>query len=144
MKRFIFLISALIILAVAAAGIFWMAGGFSFWKKDLSRYGGKTPEETVRLLIAALKEGDAALASKYFMPDDSGGVKVWEDGWQQAQADGRLPEIIGQLELAQPNPANASHAGDFKYVIKDADGVITATIDLELFEETGVWKIEAL
>lgn len=144
MKRLIFWIITLVVLAVAAAGIFWLAGGLNFWKKDFNDYGGQTPEETMRLLIAALEKGNAELAGKYFMPDDKGGASLWEDGWRQAEADGRLPEIINQLKQAQPNPANSSHAGDFKYVVKDENGVITATIDLELLEETGVWKIEAL
>ena len=133
MKRLIF---ALIILAVLSAGV-W------YWY-PATIYGGKTPAETMQLLMAALEDGDAELASRYFMPDDSGSIEKWQKNWRQAKAEGRFPEIISVLERAQPNPSNTSYSGDFKYIVKDEDGMIATTIDFNFFEKEGVWKIESL
>jgi len=140
MKKLIFVLIVLVILV----GIFFWMGGTKLWQDDPLTYGGKTPAETMELLISALKEGDMELASKYFMPDDSGSIEVWEKNWRQAKADGRLPEIINILERAQPNPSNSIHSGDFKYIIRGENGIIDVTIDLELLDETGVWKVESL
>lgn len=45
------------------------------FRKDT--YGGKTPQETLDLFVAALEKDDIELASKYFMPDDNGSVEKW-------------------------------------------------------------------
>ena len=135
-----FVVVMIVIVAVTIGFYFFYFDGEFFAKE----YGGKTPEETLNLLIVALEVGDVGLASKYFAPDDTGSSKMWEDGWRQAKEEGRLPEIIGQLKQMQPNPNNLTHAGDFKYVIRDESGAITAEINFELDPETKVWKVESL
>ena len=130
-----------VVVIVLFSGFYFFYFDGSFFDKS---YGGETPEETLNLLITALEAGDTNLASKYFMPDDSGSLKMWEDGWRQAKEDGRLQEIIRQLKQMQPNPDNSTHSGDFKYVIRDESGAITAEINFELSQEIGVWKIESL
>src|SRR3989344_7855008 len=42
-------------------------------------YGGKTPQETLDLFVAALRAGDVDLASKYFLLDDGLKREKWEE-----------------------------------------------------------------
>ena len=144
MKLLIFILITLVVLGV---GTFFVMGGTSLWQDDLASYGGKTPAETMDLLISALKADDVELASKYFMPEMVDGelnIEKWEDAWGQAKSEGRLSEIIDLLEEAQPNPEDSSYSGDFKYVVVGDDGMAINTIDMKLFDEGGVWKIESL
>src|SRR3989344_4684683 len=57
-------------------------------------YGGQTPEETLELLIAALKKGDIDLASKYFLPEDRGEI---EQDLMDAQKAGQLESVVSRI-----------------------------------------------
>ncbi len=50
-------------------------------------YGGKTPEETLKLFVDALKNKDAKLASKYYFPWDQdrayADLKDWMDNYPE-------------------------------------------------------------
>ena len=58
-------------------------------------YGGKTPEETYDLFISALKNGDAELASKYFVIEDK---ESWNKTLSEYQKAGSLNSFIAELE----------------------------------------------
>lgn len=107
-------------------------------------YGGTTPEETLQLFIAALRESDMDLASKYFVLDDNGKRDIWLEALQHVEQEDQVAQLIEILENVQPNPGDSTHPGDFKYVILDDIGLVKATINLELNEKTGVWKIESM
>ncbi|MBI2055732.1 MAG: hypothetical protein HYT42_02460, partial [Candidatus Sungbacteria bacterium] len=75
-------VGGILALVAAAAGVLFLADYLRYWRspeyrvekglKELERqyredkYGGDTPEETLRLFIDALKRGDVELASRYF------------------------------------------------------------------------------
>lgn len=67
------------------------------WEKPYREdtYGGKTPEETYDMFLAALSKGDTTLASKYF-------IVYKQDNWlktfQEYQAQNLLMSLIGELE----------------------------------------------
>lgn len=113
-------------------------------RDDLLSYGGKSPSETIQLLIEALKQEDIELASKYFMPNNEGNVEKWQEALINAKEENRFPKIINLIEQSQPNPENSTHSGDFKYVIRNEQGNVESEINLELIRETGAWKIEGM
>ena len=57
-------------------------------------FGGDTPEETLRLFIDALKNGDTNLAAKYFVLDKQ---SVWKEYLAKIKEKGMLENMIGDL-----------------------------------------------
>lgn len=115
-------------------------------KEDI--YGGKTPQETLDLFVAALKKGDIDLAAKYFQLETNENDpnyltrKKWEDVLKKTKEEGKLPEIIALLERAQP--AGSSVEGGFGFEIRNIDGSLAADINMQLNKYSNVWKIESL
>ena len=108
-------------------------------------YGGKTPEETLKLFVEALKKEDVELASKYFLLDDNGSREKWEKRLTELKEKKLLLTMAGDIELgAKPDLQNKITENDFKYSIYKTDGTIGADIDMELNKYSGVWKIEQL
>lgn len=108
-------------------------------------YGGQTPEETLALFVAALKEEDVALASKYFSLDDNGSRERWVVRLTELQEKKLLQTMAGDIETkAKPDLQNKISETDFKFVLYQDDGLVGADIDMELNKKSGVWKIESL
>ncbi|OGZ97033.1 MAG: hypothetical protein A3I44_06045 [Candidatus Sungbacteria bacterium RIFCSPLOWO2_02_FULL_51_17] len=57
-------------------------------------YGGKTPEETLELFIAALKKEDIDLAVKYFVFDKQ---EEWRDKLQKIKEGRQINLMVGDL-----------------------------------------------
>ncbi|MDO8585306.1 MAG: hypothetical protein Q7R85_04295 [bacterium] len=103
-------------------------------------YGGATPEETLKLFVAALREGDVEKASLYFMPDDRGSREKWVKALTSDKEKGNLDEIIDVV-------SRAKYAGDIMgvsmiYEVRGSNGDVEASIDL--VKGVNVWKIESL
>ncbi|MFH1759262.1 MAG: hypothetical protein ABH822_01720 [Patescibacteria group bacterium] len=107
-------------------------------------YGGTAPEETLRMFAEALEAEDVELAAKYFLLEDDGTRGDWQDGLEQARSEGRLGEIVELIRRARPNVEDSTYLGDFKFIVLSEDGLVEYTIDMELNQQTGVWKIESL
>ena len=60
--------------------------------KEQDKWGGKTPEETVRLFTEAVKKGDFELASKYGRPEE---MKI---DLEKIKSDGNIGLFIKDLE----------------------------------------------
>lgn len=58
-------------------------------------YGGKTPEETYDMFIAALKKGDTDLAAKYFVIEKQ---DDWKETLTEYKNSGSLNNFAGELE----------------------------------------------
>lgn len=76
------------------------------------KYGGKTPEETFDMFIAALEKGDVELASKYFVIEK-------QESWKQSLAalKEQLPvynEMLAEMKFARNN-AHQETEGDFAW-----------------------------
>lgn len=108
------------ILAVLAAFVIWgmlksgpwlrewqnrrAASAFKKQMEELYRndkYGGKTPEETFDMFIAALEKGDVELASKYFVLDK-------QEGWRQSliaikKQPSAYGEMLAEMRFARDN-----------------------------------------
>ncbi len=111
-------------------------------------YGGKTPEETLRMFIDALKKGDVDLASKYFMLEtnekspDYLTRRKWEDTLLAARSSEKLGGIIRLLEEA--SPAGSSMENYFGFEVKNDVGKLISDINMRLNEFSNTWKIESL
>ena len=57
-------------------------------------YGGETPEETLRLFIDALQQGDTDLAAKYFLIDEQ---QEWREDLAKIKEKGLLDEMVKDL-----------------------------------------------
>lgn len=64
------------------------------------KYGGKTPEETFDMLIAALEKGDVELASKYFVVQKQG---EWLKTLKNYENANLLPDFIVELKEEKTN-----------------------------------------
>jgi len=111
-------------------------------------YGGKTPEETLKMFIDALKKGDAELASKYFMLEDDTNDpnyltrKKWEDGISAKKESGAILDIINVLSRARV--AGSVMDGYYGFEARDSNGEIIADINMRLNTYSQVWKIESM
>jgi hypothetical protein len=107
-------------------------------------YGGKTPEETLKLFIEALEKGDIELASKYFVLRDDGSVDPkWLEGLRTTKEAGKFEETIQILSEAKPDLEGRAYERDFKFATYQ-NGKLVAYINLELNKYSQLWKIESL
>lgn len=114
-------------------------------------WGGKTPQETLDLFVAALRAGDVELASKYFHIEtnvndpDYLTKRKWEKALGQAKEEGRLDEIAdivtkAVLDTESGNPDN----GTAWFIVLDDKRELVADFQLRLNTRSSVWKIESL
>jgi len=107
------------------------------YRKDT--YGGKTPQETLNLFVEALKQNDISLAAKYFMPDDTGNRKKWEDALLNANKN----ELLKAIDLVtRAKPKNT--IGDKIAVFETHDNSNNLEAYIELGFNGNVWKIRSL
>ncbi len=100
-------------------------------------YGGKTPGETLQLFIAALKAGDADLASKYFLPENRDKIKA---DFLAAKSAGTLNVLANKIQHVRQTHANSESV---QYELSGAGG--GAPIALTLGKnKNGVWKISEI
>ncbi len=106
-------------------------------------YGSSTPEGTLQMFIAALKQGDVELASKYFLLDDTGSRVKWEEGLMQARDNNRIHIIIVAVESALPHK-NQTSSSTVVFETLDSKGIVDVLVESQLNRYSGVWKIESM
>lgn len=104
-------------------------------------YGGKTPEETLKLFVAALKAGDVDLASKYFALDKNASREKWVKYLQDVKDRNLLATMAKDIET-EAKPVTSEIKEYAYYVLYNSDGTAGVTIDLVL--NGNIWKIERL
>lgn len=120
----------------------WQANYEKAMKEDT--YGGKTPQETLDMFIAALKKGDVDLASKYFVLNELGEVdSKWLDALKKAKEENRLQQII-EVVSRSTFDSKSSYAGTAWFTSLDDEGNLLADFLLEKNSESNIWKIESL
>lgn len=97
-------------------------------------YGGKTPEETLRLFIDALKAGDIELASKYFVMEER--EKTKKD-LEAVKNDDGLNKVIERMQNFRSSKIDNDKAW---FVITDKNRVIKYESFLSK-NQNNVWKI---
>ena len=93
-------------------------------------YGGKTPEETLKMFIDALKKEDIELASKYFIGDNQEEELRSFDG----ATDENINKVINLLKLSIKN--NGGYSWDEKFFSIDKPLYVSFKI-----YPNGIWKI---
>lgn len=154
----------LVVLVVGAAGFFVWDRYFTYDPAEVyanakkqyveamttDTYGGKTPQGTLDLFVAALKKEDIELASKYFLLDDdssSSDYLTWNKyklELQKAQNERRITNIINILSRVVPDSENIFGESDYKFSVYNSGGKLEAYINMELNKYSGVWKIESI
>lgn len=121
----------------------WEKGYKEALKNDT--FGGKTPQETLDMFVAALRAGDTELASKYFVLKDGkeDSRLEWKKVMDDQKNQGGLEEII--RVVSESNFDENSSSGETAwFVLKNKDGLVEYSIILKLNKESGIWKIESL
>ncbi len=103
--------------------------------------GGKTPEETLKMFVAALKKGDVELASQYFSLDDKGSRQKWVDYLNEVKGKNKLVTMASDIET-KAIPAKPDNDNEFYYELYNSNGTVGITIYLGKNIET--WKIISL
>ncbi|MDD4931783.1 MAG: hypothetical protein PHG66_06605 [Candidatus Colwellbacteria bacterium] len=103
-------------------------------------YGGKTPEETMQLFIAALEKEDLELAAKYFLLAEPGVPDPkWIEQLKKAKDEKRLNDSINLLREAKfTGESMPGYAG---FDILGSDGSVIYGIDLVKNTYSSLWKI---
>jgi len=127
------------------------------WQKNYEKamredtYGGKTPEETLKMFIEALKKEDIELASKYFMletdtqdPDYLTRGKIFS-ALENYKTQNKLGGLISILSTLKPSRSNQSlDDGDYEFVSYDKDENVEITLLMVLNKQSNIWKIASL
>ncbi len=145
------MIIGLLILAVAL-GAYYIYSARSFDAQDpLARYreamrqdtyGGKTPEETLRLFVAALRAGDVERASSYFLLDDNMSKEKWIKRLQEIKNNNLLMRMADDIER-DAKPTKPAYEGDAAFELLNSDGTLNTVIDMEFNKFSGVWKLQS-
>ncbi len=105
---------------------------------QFSDIGGKTPQETIGLLTAALEKSDLALAVKYFVP---------ENREMESQDLTKLYDanLLGDLIKDLKNLKNGKTMDNRHYLFEVPDESGGTAVEIELIKnEKGLWKIISL
>ncbi len=127
------------------------------WEKNYEKamtedtYGGKTPEETLKMFIETLKNEDIELASKYFQletdtqdPDYLTRKKI-VSALENYRTQNKLNEFIDILSKLEPSKSNQSlEDGDYGFVLYDRNGNVEVSLLMVLNKQSDVWKIVSL
>ena len=113
-------------------------------------YGGRTPEETLQLFIAALKAGDIDLASRYFFletnensPDYLTNNK-WKKVFEQLEQN-RLNQIVEWVSSAEPMRNQSTSDKDAAWFsVYGSSSESLFKIYLKKNTDSNVWKIQGL
>ena len=105
---------------------------------SFSEFGGKTPRETLDLLIAALEKNNLTLAAKYFSSE----LRDQESLELKKLYDAKLlGDLINALKgIKEGKETDSSHFG---FPVLDETGEVVAIIQLEK-NISGFWKISSL
>lgn len=137
------------ILVVLIAGV----GGWQYWQythsvyyqqmkyikllekeaKESDKWGGKTPEETVRLFTEAVKKGDFELASKYGNPE------LIKSELEKMKTAGQMDLLIRELETGKIIKIGS---GEYDVILKAIINGLEVRVLSMSKSEGGTWKID--
>ncbi len=109
-------------------------------------YGGRTPEETLQLFVAALREGDTAKAAKFFMPEADPFVSPhlswakFEKGLEKIEKDGRLNEFAD--EILKYNQVSENSGLSAWLASKNSNGKTISEIRMVSNTYADIWKLD--
>lgn len=111
----------------------------------LDTYGGKTPQETLDLFVAALKKEDIDLAGKYFLLDENLSREYGLIRLEDIRSKNLLGKMVNDIEKrAKPDINNIIDENDYKFILRADNGKVGARINMQFNKYSGVWKIESI
>lgn len=123
------------------------------------KYGGKTPEETFDMFIAALEKGDVELASKYFILNKQ---EQWRKTLEEYKTSNLLSDFVSELEsqrsrwVVNSKSETGTAVFDYQVVVKKDSFAKLGNQNIKIeageywnttmFERysSGIWKISVL
>lgn len=105
-------------------------------------YGGKTPQETLDLFVAALHSGDVELASKYFLIREEVPREEWVKYLSSVKEKGLLTKMADDI-VRDAKPFGNPPQNEFYFGLFDNDGTVVIPIDMRFNKYSGIWKIES-
>lgn len=105
--------------------------------------GGVTPEETLKLFTAALKDGNIEKAKLYYSPYPPKRSVMFKNRLDQLNEEGKIAELINLLgKVKEEKSEREDSLAWFSYIEKDKSVI---TIELTKAEQfSNIWKIESL
>src|SRR3989344_3698262 len=100
-------------------------------QKESDKWGGKTPEETVRLFTEAVKKGDFELASKYGSPE------LIKPELEKMKTGGQIDLLIRELETGKIIKFTGDRDAN---LMANIDGLEVRVLSMHK-SEGGIWKI---
>lgn len=114
-------------------------------------YGGKTPEETLKMFIAALEKENINEASQYFQLETNEKDKNYLTRdkilpqMEIYKTQNKLGELVNLLSKLEPSKSNQSaEDGDYEFVLYGEDGTVEMSLLMVLNQQSKVWKIASL
>ena len=101
-------------------------------------YGGETPEETLRLFVEALKQGDTDLAAKYFVLDKQ---EEWREDLARIKDKGLLDEMVRDLEREKFKYAISEKVVGFDVANEQNEAILSISV---VHAQNDKWKIQDL
>ena len=102
--------------------------------KESDKWGGKTPEETVKLFTEAVKKGDFELAGKYGSPE------LITPKLEQLKTGGKIDVLISGLEKGELEENKGFDGNSFDLRVKEGGENYWI---MGLFKsDSGTWKID--
>ncbi len=112
-------------------------------KQREDTYGGKTPQETIDLFVAALEKDDLELASKYFSLTVEGKTDPkWLEILQESKENGLIDKAVKLIKSAEY--AGESMPGYAGFDVLADDGTVMYDIGLRQNQFSNLWKIESI
>lgn len=106
--------------------------------------GGKTPEETLTMFIAALKADDIEKAKLYYSLYPENRSAMFKQRLDQLKEEGKISSLIDLLGKVKYQEGGDSQ-GYMSYVYKNNDGTAAITIDFDkALQFSDIWKIKNL
>lgn len=102
--------------------------------------GGKTPDATIDLFIAALEKNDVELATSYFMPDDQGNRDEDRAMMQRAFDAGDFPRVAMLMKNRVIDQDGIIGDKFYSFNFRDEFGNPGGGVSLQF--NGNVWKIE--
>lgn len=102
--------------------------------KESDKYGGKTPEETVRLFTEAVKKSDFELASKY------GNRERIMPVLEKMKTEGKIDQLTKWLTTGELQEISGFGGNDFNLIVKENNQKIWILSTHK--SDGGTWKID--
>ncbi len=114
-------------------------------KQKADTFGGKTPEETISMFVAALEKGDLDEAGKYFELQVDGSYNAeWRKKLDQAKERDTIKLIISDFKELKPEDEEINPPNGKWFVKYDDNNEPEENVLLKKNKISDIWKISSM